>query len=212
MDIPTCNYKYLDKEYYVKSEVNNNYIPYVFGFILSSSTIGLLVNIYNINLEYNKQIYNKSRIVLYIILIMIFLALLIYSGYKIGIYNTKNMITEYSSDELLLPCFSKYTKKIIGMPNNSIQSSNSELSLDVNSDNHRPNEEDTKTITTPYNTLSSKVKSTTTGEEGNNALINSSANSSANLGNKVIITDNSSPTTSSIDSVNSDVQTKNRYA
>jgi hypothetical protein len=116
MDIPTCNYKYLDNEFYVKSIKNDNYVPYVFGFIISISAIGLLINIYNANLEYKQELTNKIKIVLYIILILIFLGLLGYSGYKIGVYNTKDLTKNYSADELMRPCYSKFSKKIIGIP------------------------------------------------------------------------------------------------
>jgi hypothetical protein len=114
MEIPTCNYKYLDKEFYVKSIKNDNYVPYVFGFVISISGIGLLISIYNVNQEYKQELSNKIKLVLYIILILIFLGLLGYGGYEIGIYNTKDLTKTYSGDELIRPCYSKYTKKIYG--------------------------------------------------------------------------------------------------
>ena len=116
MEIPTCNYKYLDNEFYVKSIKNDNYVPYVFGFVITISAIGLLISIYNANLEYKQELTNKIKIVLHVILILIFLGLLGYSGYEIGMYNTKDLTTKYTYDELLRPCYSKYTKKIIGVP------------------------------------------------------------------------------------------------
>jgi len=119
MIIPTCNYTYLNNEFYVKSIKNNNYIPYVFGFIISISSIGLLISIYNINLEYKQKIQNKIKKVLYIILILIFLGLLGYSGYELGTYSTYKLSTTYTTNELLRPCFSKYEKKIFGLSNPS---------------------------------------------------------------------------------------------
>ena len=115
MEIPTCNYKYLDNEFYVKSIKNDNYVPYVFGFVISISGIGLLISIYNANLEYKQELRNKIKLVLYIILILVFLGLLGYSGYEIGVYNTKDLTITYSADKLMRPCYSKYTKKIYGL-------------------------------------------------------------------------------------------------
>jgi len=141
MEIPTCNYKYLNSEFYIQSIKNDNYIPYVFGFVISVSSIGLLISIYNANQEYKQELSNKIKMVIYIILILIFLGLLGYSAYEIGTYNTKNLTEVYSTDKLLRPCYSKYTKKIIGMPVGGIilQESGNK----------------TSTVTTPYNTRTS---------------------------------------------------------
>lgn len=219
MEIPTCNYKYLDNEFYVKTIKNDKYVPYVFGFIISISAIGLLINIYNANQEYKQELSNKIKMVLYIILILIFLGLLGYSAYKIGIYNTKELTTTYTSDELLKPCYSKYTKKIIGMKVNRIilqeaglssYSSNNTLNNSTSSNQLNPKESKTTSTTTPYNTRTSNSSSTTTGyATPGSTTLNSNANSTANLGNLVTITNNSAPPTSTIDKTNVQKATQN---
>jgi hypothetical protein len=220
MDIPTCNYKYLDNEFYVKSIKNDNYIPYVFGFVISISGIGLLISIYNANLEYKQDMSNKIKLVLYIILILIFLGLLGYSGYEIGVYNTKDLRIKYSADELMIPCYSKYTKKIIGMPVSELilqeeaglssYSYNDTLKNSVSSDQLNPSENRTRTVTTPYNTRTSNSSSTTTGNATpGSTTLNSTANSTANLSNRVTITNNSAPPTSTINRTNVQQATQN---
>jgi hypothetical protein len=121
MEIPTCNYNLNNIEYYVKSIQNDNYIPYVFGFIISVTSIGLLTSIYYTNLEYKQEIKNKIKLIIFIILVLIFLSLLGYSAFKIGIYNTKNLSNSYSLSEAIHPCYSKYTKSIIGLSDNIIE-------------------------------------------------------------------------------------------
>ena len=121
MIIPTCNYKLNDQneilnEYYVESITNDDYIPYVYGFILSVSSIGLFVSIYYANLIYKlDNIRNKIKFGIFIILICIFLFLIGISGYYIGKYNTKNLSETYDSSKLLRPCYSKNTKHIYGL-------------------------------------------------------------------------------------------------
>ena len=73
MEIPTCNYTLDGEEYYIRSFVNDNYIPYVFGFVVSISSIGLLISIYNANSEYKQEIKNKIKLVIFVILILLFL-------------------------------------------------------------------------------------------------------------------------------------------
>jgi len=219
MDIPTCNYKYLDNEFYVKSIKNDNYIPYVFGFVISISGIGLLISIYNANLEYKQEMSNKIKFVLYIILILVFLGLLGYSGYEIGAYNTKDLTITYSADELMKPCYSKYTKKIIGIPVSGMilqeaglksYSYNDTLKNSVSSDQINPSESRTRTVTTPYNIRTSNSSSTTTGyATPGSTTLNSTANSTANLGNRVTITNNSAPPTSTIGTTNVQQATQN---
>lgn len=220
MEIPTCNYKYLDNEFYIKSVKNDNYVPYVFGFIISISAIGLLINIYNANQEYKQEMNNKIKFVLYIILILIFLGLLGYSGYEIGIYNTKDLTNTYSVDELTRPCYSKYTKKIFGMSSNGIRlqeetglssySSNNILTNSVSSDKLNPIGTRTTSITSPYNTRTSNSSSTTTGNATpGSTTLDTSASSTANLGNRVTITNNSAPPTSTIGTTNIQQATQN---
>lgn len=193
MEIPTCNYKYLDNEFYVKSIKNDNYVPYVFSFIISISAIGLLISIYNANLEYKQELNNKIKMVLYIILIIIFLGLLGYSGYKLGTYSTKNLTSSYTADELIRPCYSKYSKIIYGLnminqettigiyPDSGLKSysnksptlintSHSEKNIDQNTPldiqnqlNTTQNTPSIKTISDPYNTRTSETTSNTTG-------------------------------------------------
>ena len=219
MEIPTCNYKYLDNEFYVKSIKNDNYVPYVFGFVISISGIGLLISIYNANLEYKQEISNKIKLVLYIILILIFLGLLGYSGYEIGIYNTKDLTKTYSADELIRPCYSKHTKKIYGLrvagfilqeEGLSSYSNNDTLNNSVSSNQLNPSEGRTRTVTTPYNTRTSNANSTTTGNATpGSTTLNSTANSNANLGNRTTFTNNSAPPTSTIGTTNVQQATQN---
>lgn len=193
MEIPTCNYTYNQQEFYVKSIKNNDYVPYVFGFVISISAIGLLTSIYNAYLEYKQELNNKIKIVLYISLILIFLGLLGYSGYKLGTYSTKNLTSSYTADKLIRPCYSKYSKIIYGSnminqettigiyPNSGLKSysnksptlintSHSEKNIDQNTPldiqnqlNTTQNTPSIKTISDPYNTRTSETTSNTTG-------------------------------------------------
>ena len=165
MEIPTCNYKYLDNEFYVKTIKNDKYVPYVFGFIISISAIGLLINIYNVNQEYKQELSNKIKMVLYIILILIFLGLLGYSSYEIGIYNTKELTNTYTFDELLRPCYSKYTKKIIGMPVNGIilQEEAGLRSYSINNNIRTSNSSSTTLNSTANSTVNSYPPTSTIG-------------------------------------------------
>lgn len=122
MDIPTCNYNLDNQEYYVNGNKNNEYVPYVYGFIISIASIGLLTSIYHTNLEYTNKLKSKLKLSFFIILALIFLGLLGYSAYVIGKFNTKNLSTTYSNSEILRPCYSKYNKKIYGLTDDVLSS------------------------------------------------------------------------------------------
>jgi hypothetical protein len=199
MDIPTCNYKYLDNEFYVKSIKNDNYVPYVFGFIISISVIGLLITTFNIKNEYTQRKNNKIKFILYIILILIFLGLLGYSSYEIVIYNIKDLTKTYTDDELLRPCYSKDTKKIIGIQLNGLILQEGGLSFYSNNNSITSNQ----SYQDPYNTRSSNSSSTTTGNATpDSTTLNSNADSTSTLGNNITIANNSSPPTSTIGLIN----------
>lgn len=219
MDIPTCNYKYLDNEFYVKTIKNDNYVPYVFGFVISVSAMGLIISIYNANLEYKQEMTSKIRMTLHIILLIIFLGLIGYSGYEIGMYSAKDSSTSFTPSELLLPCYSKQTKKIYGSAsiNMILQESglksysyNDVLTNSVNSNQSNRNGSRTMSVTTPFNTRRSTTTSTTTGNATpGSTSVNSNANSTSNLGNRVLITNNSAPPTSTIERTNTQQLSQN---
>jgi hypothetical protein len=145
MAIPTCNYKLDNQEYYVHTIKNNEYVPYVYGFVISITSIGLLTSIYNANVEYKNKLKNKIKLSFFIILILIFLGLLGYSAYEIANFNTKNISTTYSPNEILRPCYSKYDKKIYGLTEdviiNNIKARSSKIN-DKISEEDNANEED----------------------------------------------------------------------
>jgi hypothetical protein len=217
MEIPTCNYTIDNKEYYVKTITNDNYIPIVFGFIIGLSSIGLLTGIYNANTEYKQQNKNKIKIVLLIILILIFLSLLVFSSYKVGIYNIKDLSVTYNSNELLLPCYSKYTKKIYGSKNIIFDESFNVINLNASSSNTpkltlsvRNNKSAEETIITPYNTRSSAISSTTTGNvTPGSASVVSDGSSASSLGNLITFRNNSTPPSSSIKTTNTQQASQN---
>jgi len=140
MDIPTCNYNLDNQEYYVNGNKNNEYVPYVYGFIISIASIGLLTSIYHTNLEYTNKLKSKLKLSFFIILALIFLGLLGYSAYVIGKFNIKNMSIIYSNSEIISPCYSKYNKKIYGLTDDLLNTNlkaNSKMEIeDGLSDNH----------------------------------------------------------------------------
>jgi hypothetical protein len=220
MEIPSCNYKYQNNEYYVKSIKNDNYVPYVFGFTMSISALGLLISIYNANVEYKQEMTSKIKIVLHMILIFIFLVLLGYSGYEIGMYSTKDLSTLFTPSELLIPCYSKYSKKIYGASSINMilqeesglrfYSYNDTITNSVNTNQMKPNDSKTIAVVTPFNTRTSTSTSTINGNATpGTASINSNANSTSSLGNRVLITNNSAPSTSTIGTTNTQQLSQN---
>ena len=251
MEIPTCNCTWPsgNLELYCKEIQNDKYIPYVYGFVISVTSIGLLTSIYYANLEYKQKTRNGTNVIILIILILIFLGLVGYSGYKIGDYSSKNLSLSFDSDKAILPCYSKYTKSIVGFNDHIIEQetvlagssipvpprikfttidgqlvdssfnivtsnigdlqsyssdSNSTLRTTVNTNTSKPNDEETKTLSNPYNTRTSNSTSDICGNATpGSATLEASGTSTSTLGNTVNIRNNSRTPTSTIGRTNS---------
>jgi len=111
MEIPTCNYVNNNKEYYVNSVSNIEYYPFVYGFLISISTIYLGYYIYIANLNIKKKS-NKYHIIYAFTFIIIFLSILSLSIYKLAKFNIVGMVTNVNDTDLILPCYSQTTKQI----------------------------------------------------------------------------------------------------
>ena len=203
MGIPNCNYKLNNKEYYVDRIINDDYIPYVYGFVISIASIGLITSIYNTNIQYkkvNNSTTNKIKLILLIILILVFLGLIGYSGYKLGIYTTKDLAIKYEKSELITPCFSKYSKKIIGLDSKLLNKTTDLKIQYVTSDGKNINVSDVMNLKSyrSNESMSSTSESTTNKTPNSTSVIENSVdieNNSQKLESTIGIVNYSNPTT-----------------
>jgi hypothetical protein len=230
MGIPNCNYISDNKEYYVDRIINDDYIPYVYGFVISIASIGLITSIYNTNIQYkkvNKSTTNKIKLILLIILILVFLGLIGYSGYKLGNYTIKDLTIKYEKSELITPCFSKYNKNFSNLDSRLLNKT-VELKIQfVTSDGKNVNESNlmnfksytsnepnlvttgnkSMSITSPYNTRLSTSNTTITTDrtpnsDSTSATVDASGTSTSVIGNSVDIKNNSQKPVSTIGEIN----------